>query len=239
MSRDLSDEEYEEAAREALTRPTGVIPFHYYGSLPLWESWGLVYGKSDDADAMRRSNWRVMLADLQGVATADVPGEGAESTGGDGAEDCTDYVDTFHIRGYGGNEVIAVRVLADENGEISVDNLTETFKRATDLVHFLRDSCCLDDSDFSELEWEECEEAFGQAWQSVTWSEVSLTAQEDDELRNRIFEEMTENDTPDSFDEDEIEKAVREHECELAQTEHAERFRLAHAGQFALIGADL
>lgn len=144
----IDDDTLVEAAREALSRDDGsVIPYHYWGSLPLWQSWGPIYGKSDDADTMVRSNWRVMLADLQGVATAD---------DGDGADDASEYVDTFYVSGYGGSDKIAVRVLVDEDGGVTADNLTATFRHAVELAIYLRhEGPVLDESDWSELETEE------------------------------------------------------------------------------------
>lgn len=135
------------AAREALIRPSD---FGYYGDLPLFESWGFVFFQSAASDTVERSNFRTALAALQGRAVHD---DGDQAENGDASF----YVQTVGVSHWlvGSADHIAVRVLVDEDGPVEAGNLTYTFVHAVELTLFLQDYPVLDDSDWSELEFEE------------------------------------------------------------------------------------
>jgi hypothetical protein len=197
MPRDfgIDDETLIKAAQEALTRPES---FLYYGSLPLFQSWGLTYTQTRDSDVLNRSNFRRLLEDTQGVATAE---------DGDDAEDHADYVQVEHCShwAYGYADHIAVRVLEDPEGDIVPENITHTFRFMADACLRLRDEYPVyDESDYSELESEECEAAFDSAWDDVDWEENVPDGTPDDDLKWCIYRKLTENDTPEWFDSDEI-----------------------------------
>ncbi len=197
MPRDfgIDDEDLVKAAREALTRPSD---FGYYGDLPLFESWGLTYAQTRDSDVLNRSNYRRLLEDAKGVATAEDR---------DNAEDASDYVDVVHCSHWlvGWADHIAVRVLEDPEGDIVPENITYTFRFMADACLRLRDEYPIyDESDYSELETQECEAAFESAWDDVDWSENVPNGEPDNDLKWCVYRILTENETPDGFDSDEI-----------------------------------
>jgi hypothetical protein len=156
---DVDADDLVKAAREALTQPSD---FGYYGSRPLFESWGFVFFQSAASDTLERSNFRTALAELQGRATHD---------DGDQATDATDYVQTVGFSHWlvGSADHLAVRVLVDEDGPVEADNLTFTFVHAAELAIFLHDDHpVLDESDWSELQSEEQDAV----WDAYLGSEV-------------------------------------------------------------------
>jgi hypothetical protein len=198
MSYDIDDDTLVKAAREALTRPDS---FLYFGSLPLFESWGMTISQNRDSDVLNRSNFRRMLEDAQGVAT---------SQDGDNAEDGSEYVQVEHMSHWlcGWIEHIMVRVLIDEDGGVKPDNITETFKFLASVSLYLRDEYPVyDESDYSELENQECEAAFESAWNDVDWEEVALDGNTDDDIKWCVYRALTENETPDWFDYNDIRTA--------------------------------
>lgn len=197
MPRDfgIDDEELIKAAKEALTRPSD---FGYYGSLPLFESWGMTYAKTRDSDVLDRSNYRRLLEDAQGIATAE---------DGDNAEDHSEYVQEISCShwAYGYADHIVVKVLEDPEGDIVPENITHTFRFMADACLRLRDEYPVyDESDYSELETEECEAAFESEWNGVDWDEVVPNGTPDDDLKWCVYRKLTEDETPDGFDREEI-----------------------------------
>lgn len=157
---DVDEDTLVKAAREALTRPSD---FGYYGRLPMFESWGFVFFQSAASDTLERSNFRVALAALQGRAVHD-DGDQAED------DDHTLYVQTVGASHWlvGAADHLAVRVLVDEGGPVTADNLTHTFVHAAELALSLQDYPALDESDWSELESEGQDEA----WDGYLGSQV-------------------------------------------------------------------
>lgn len=197
MPRDfgIDDEELVKAAQEALERPSD---FGYYGSIPLFRSWGLTYAQTRDSDVLNRSNYRRLLEDAQGTATAE---------DGDNAEDASEYVDeiTCSHWAYGWADHIVVKVLEDPEGDIVPENITHTFRFMADACLRLRDEYPVyDESDYSELETAECEAAFESEWNGVDWDEVVPNGTPDQSVKWCVYRKLTEDGTPDGFDRDEI-----------------------------------
>lgn len=197
MPRDfgIDDEELVKAAQEALTRPSD---FGYWGDLPLFESWGLTYNQTRDSDVLNRSNYRRLLEDARGIATAE---------DGDNAEDPYEYVSELHCSHWlcGWVEHIVVKVLEDPEGDIVPENITHTFKFMADVCLRLRDEYPVyDESDYSELETAECEAAFESEWNGVDWDEVVPNGTPDQSVKWCVYRKLTEDGTPDGFDREEI-----------------------------------
>ncbi|RJQ79963.1 hypothetical protein D5S17_09330 [Pseudonocardiaceae bacterium YIM PH 21723] len=200
MVRWLYDEKYVEAAHEALKRPDC---FLYYGDTDLFGSWGLLpFGQHRDSGSLDRSNYRTILADLQGTAVHDDPD-------GDGAENSTEFVDDFRSSHWlvGWSEQIMCRVLIDPNGLIEIDNLTRTFCRSVEIQHALADYPIFDESDWSELEYTECMEAFESTWSGMFWEEVSPN-HADENMKYDVWRKLTECAYPEGFSDEEIAEAV-------------------------------
>lgn len=195
MKFDMWHDDLLKAAREALTRPSD---FGYFGDLPLFESWGLTFGQNRDSDVLERSNYRRLLSDAQEVAT---------SEDGDNAEDVSEYIQSTHMSHWlcGWIDQVAVRVLIDPDKGIEVGNITNTFKFVAQACLRLRDEYPVyDESDHSELESEECEAAFTTEWNGIDWSELVPDGDWDDDIRWCVYQGLTESETPDGFDSDEI-----------------------------------
>lgn len=197
MPRDfgIDDDELIKAAQEALTRPSD---FGYYGSLPLFESWGMTYVKTRDSDVLDRSNYRRLLEDAQGIATAE---------DGDNAEDHSEYVQEISCShwAYGYADHIVIKVLEDPEGDIVPENITHTFRFMADACLRLRDEYPIyDESDYSELETEECEAAFESEWNRMDWDEVVPNGAPDDDVKWCVYRNLTEDGTRDGFDREEI-----------------------------------
>lgn len=154
----IDPDELVKAAQQALERPSDV---GYFGDKELWSVWGVVNTQGPDPSTLDASNWRVMLADLQGRAVHD---------DGDQSDDPAEYVDTetFSHWAFGYVTHMVVRVLVDTDGPLEASNLTYTFVRAVELAQSLQDYPVLDESDYSELE-SEGQEA---AWDEHLWSSV-------------------------------------------------------------------
>lgn len=151
---DVDEDTLVKAAREALTRPSD---FGYYGDLPLFESWGFVFFQSAASGTLERSNFRVARASLEEASKKD---REAALLLHDG--DASDYVQEVGVSHWlvGSADHLAVRVLVDEDGPITADNLTHTFVHAVELALSIKDYPVLDESDFSELESEEQDAAW-------------------------------------------------------------------------------
>ena len=196
MPRDfgIDDEELIKAATEALERPSDFV---YFGSLPMFKSWGLAYAQNRDSDVLDRSNFRRLLEDAQGTATAE---------DGDNALDHSEYVQTETCSHWlcGWIEHIVVRVLEDPEGDIVPENITHTFKFMASACLRLRDEYPVyDESDYSELENQECEAAFDSEWDGVDWEEVA-PSEPDADVKWCVYRKLTENETPEGFDAEEI-----------------------------------
>lgn len=214
MKFDMWDDDLVKAAREALERPSD---FGYFGSLPLFESWGLTFGQNRDSDVLERSNYRRLLSDAEGVATAE---------DGDNAEDASDYIQSVHMSHWlcGWIDQVAVRVLIDPDKGIEVDNITNTFKFVAQACLYLRDEYPIyDESDYSELEFEECEAAFDSEWNGIDWSEL-IPGDPDDDIKWCVYRHLTESETPDGFDSDEITSLYLQAVEWQARQEHAETY---------------
>lgn len=200
MPRDfgIDDEELVKAAKEALERPSD---FGYNGPLPLFESWGMTYAMTRDSDVLDRSNYRRLLEDARGTATAE---------DGDNAEDPYEYVSEVHCShwAYGSADHIVVKVLEDPEGDIVPENITHTFRFMADACLRLRNEYPVyDESDYSELEYEERLAAFDSEWGGVDWDEVVPNGTPNDDLRWCVYRKLTEDETPDGFDREEIQEA--------------------------------
>lgn len=200
MPRDfgIDDEELVKAAKEALERPSD---FGYNGPLPLFESWGMTYAMTRDSDVLDRSNYRRLLEDARGTATAE---------DGDNAEDPYEYVSEVHCShwGYGWADHIVVKILEDPEEDIVPENITHTFRFMADACLRLRNEYPVyDESDYSELEYEECLAAFDSEWGGVDWDEVVPNGTPNDDLRWCVYRKLTEDETPDGFDREEIQEA--------------------------------
>lgn len=198
MPRDfgIDDEELVKAAQEALERPSD---FGYYGSIPLFRSWGLTYARTRDSDVLNRSNYRRLLEDAQGTATAE---------DGDNAEDASEYVDeiTCSHWAYGWADHIVVKVLEDPEGDITPENITHTFRFMADACLRLRDEYPVyDESDYSELETEECEAAFESAWSESDWESI-VPEEPDSDVKWCVYRRLTENEMSDWFSSADIQK---------------------------------
>lgn len=171
------------AAQEALTRPSD---FGYFGDLPLFESWGFTFAQTRDSDALVRSNYRCILRDLA---------EEAEKI----TDDTDEYVQEVHCShwAHGWADHIAVRVLQDQDGEITVENLTPVFVVAVEAASALEDYPVHDESDYSELESEEIHEAFDNEWDTVVrrWDEEDGPEPTDDD-KEKVWERLTEQEYP-------------------------------------------
>jgi hypothetical protein len=144
---DLDTETLLKAAREAMKRPES---FGYFGSKPLFVSWGITLGKSDASVTVEISNYRVFLREV--IAASELDGD-----------DPDEWVEEMHASHWlvGHTDSILVRVLVDEEGEVTADNLSHTFVRAAEMAHSLQDYGVLDESDWSDAESAGQEESYG------------------------------------------------------------------------------
>lgn len=212
----VSDEDILKAAHESLTRPPH---FGYYGGNDeMFETWGILpFGQHRDSDALDRSNYRTILADLQGHAVAE---------DGDNGEDSTEFVDDFRASCFlnGWREHITCRVLVDAEQGVMVDNVTGTFRRAVEIARFLRDeNPVFDDSDYSELEFEEFTASFSEAWRSVDWDDFSPN-KDDDEMQSDVFRALLDSDCRDGVSSEDIERAVVEWTEVFAWADYADTY---------------
>lgn len=196
---ELPDEYLLRAAQEALTRPSD---FGYYGDLPLFQSLGFTFTQTRDSDALGRSNYRTILRDLL-KATEEI------------SDDTAEYVQEVHCShwAYGWAEHIAVRVLHDQDREITVENLTPVFVAAVKAASALENYPVYDESDYSALESEEVHEAFDNEWNAMVgrWDEDD-GPEPTDEDKERVWERLTDQayPKPDSLWCDNLEKILME-----------------------------
>lgn len=196
----VSDEDILKAAHEALTRPPH---FGYYGGNDeMFDTWGILpIGQHRDSGRLDRSNYRTILSELQGYAVAE---------DGDDGEEPSDFVDDFRascfLRGW--RDHITCRVLVDAEQGVTLDNLTGTFRRAIEIAAFIAyEYPIFDESDYSELESEEVHAAFDAEWDGIDWEELSPN-RADENMKYDVFRKLTECEYPDSFDSEDIERAV-------------------------------
>lgn len=195
----LPDEYLLSAAREALAQPPH---FGYSGDLPLFESWGFTFGQTRDSDVLERSNYRTILRDLI---------EAAEEI----SDDADEYVQEVRCShwAYGWADHIAVRVLQDQDGEITVENLTSVFVTAAEIASALEDYPAYDESDWSELESEEVWAAFDTEWSAMVgrWDEED-GPEPTEEDQERVWEQLNQVETPrpDSIWRDDLAELVME-----------------------------
>jgi hypothetical protein len=138
----IDDADLMKAVSEALTRPPD---YGYYGDADLFGSWGLTVKQSRDSDAMDRSNYRCVLRDLRAYV---------ESHGCDP----DDYIEDMHFGHWacGWVDEIAVRVLVDEDGLAEPGNITGAFRWIASVALDLAEQHPIyDDSDHSDLEWDD------------------------------------------------------------------------------------
>ena len=186
----IDDDTLVKAATQALTRPDS---FAYSGSVPLFESWGITFSQSRDSEALERSNYRRIYADL----LAKFP------------EDVTDMRAGHWAVGW--VEHVLVRVLADADADIGPENITPAFARAASIGAYLTEQYPVyDDSDFSELEYAEQREAFEENWSDMlrAWDDESDGTDPTDAERDLVWDDVLSNES--SMYPDNLARMVRE-----------------------------
>lgn len=163
-ARDLDDETYVRAAREALERPSDYL---HFGDERMFDFVGQTLSHTRDSDTVEESNYRSVLRDMQVLAELLHPSEGSEWVG----EHCASHWLVGWV------EHITVRVLVDPDREITVENLTPEFIAVTNIaVHLKEQDPIYDDSDHSELESEQHHEL----WEKVVWPDFCSDNMESD-----------------------------------------------------------
>lgn len=117
-------------------------PSNYMGET--WEGWYPVVGQSRDSDALERSNYRTILADLQKL---DKPNEDGDSTVTDTrcSHWAVGWVETVYVH----------------------ESNLEACQRADEILGKLEDYPVFDEEDWSRLEDEDCR----QCWESMDCQE--------------------------------------------------------------------
>lgn len=154
---DQTNDDYVNAAREALTRPEFA---RMASTLPgAFEQWGMVMTKSGrgDSDALTRANYDVILRELTALAET-LPGD-----------DPADYVREVTMAGPGGPvDTIAVRVLPDD---VTTDTtgwesaILPAFRKAVDLASDMEAYPVLDEDLYGEYEADDHKTL----WDDVVW----------------------------------------------------------------------
>lgn len=228
MTNHMDDDTLVKLAEQSLTRPSD---FGYYGNYPLFESWGITpIGQHRDSDALDRSNYRRILADM----TKSHPDE-------DMGETVLEWISDFRSSHWavGWSEQIIVRVLYDADEDITPSNITSAFREIMEIADYLStDYPVYDDSDYSELELEEYNEAFDSAWDDLVrhWDDEddgpSPADEEKDHVRNTI-----ELDTSNPPDEDDLRPIMDDKRMKdtLAQYPDTPRVGTAIPGQLSLL----
>lgn len=228
MTNHMDDDTLVKLAEQSLTRPSD---FGYYGNYPLFESWGITpIGQHRDSDALDRSNYRRILADM----TKAHPDEDMEFNR---LEWVSDFRSSHWAVGWA--EQIIVRVLYDPDEDIVPSNITSAFREIMSIADYLKtDYPIYDESDYSELELEEYDEAFDSAWDDLVrhWDEEDEgpepTSEEKDYVRNTI-----ELDTSNPPDEDDLRPVLDDKRLEdtLAQYPGTSRVGTVIPGQLAML----
>ena len=190
----MNDDTLIRYAEQALTRPRD---FGYYGNYDLFGSWGITpIGQTRDSDALERSNYRRILQDM----TRTHPDE-------DMGDHALEWVSDFRSShwAFGWSEQIIVRVLYDPDEDIVPSNITSAFREIMTTASYLSEQYPVyDESDYSELELEEYDEAFDSAWDNLVrhWDDEDdgpePTDEEKDYVRNTI--ELDTSNPPDEND---------------------------------------
>lgn len=201
----LPDEYLIAAAREALTRPDS---FGYSGDLPLFDTWGIMFSQDASSDALARSNYRRILEDLRRVAAMVT-------------DDPEEYVQEIHCRHWlvGWMDHILVKVMRDgdespERANAFVpSNITTVFQWAASIAVRLRDEYPVyDEFDYSDLESEEDWDSFVSEWDGMVsyWDEGDDGPEPDDDERDFVHRFLTDSETPDGYDPDELLATVKD-----------------------------
>ena len=208
MTMDLDTEHIAEAAREALTRPSDSAWFDDR----LFDTHGCVYTWADRSDdVLDESNFHAMLAALNGAVAHDETGASEER--GD------DVLDTSASHwAVGSVRHIFVRVYADEERTI----FTPAFIEAVRCADSMREYPVLDESDFSEREYDRWQQIVMDAfdWAMNDYPDDTpaereavwhvLTGADRDGYQTDIATELFDSTYPDGGCDDHFERLVRE-----------------------------
>lgn len=134
----------EEAATESLKRPDYYFTSIFEDENPHWGRAGI--SQHRDSDVLERSNYQVILKDLEERFEDDVTEIGASHW-------AVGWVD-----------FIMVRVLIDPDGDVVEDNITDAFKACMEWHDRLADYPVADEFHLSELEWDEKMEDWKNEW---------------------------------------------------------------------------
>lgn len=175
-----------ERGLEALADTRAIPDFAYWGDRDLGESWAITFSQHRDSDALERSNFRVIRADLE--------------------RDFPDDVDDIRCDHWavGWIDHLLVRVL-DDSGEV-----TPAWRRVCEWLDALADYPVADESDLSELEYDEWWEWLERAVPSAL---RSADIEDDSPPLDEIHAILTEVGLPAEHsypDDDEIVEAYRE-----------------------------
>lgn len=216
----IDDDTLVRYAEQSLTRPPD---FGYFGSYPLFESWGMTpIGQHRDSDALDRSNYRRILEDM----TKAHPDE-------DMGDNVLEWVADFRAGdwAYGWREQIIVRVLYDAEEDITPDNITQAFRKIMEIYEGLRnDYPIYDEEDYSELEYEERMDTFHSTWDDLVrhWDEEDSGPEPDADEKEWMLEQLSGNDDSAYSDEDLIREIMNDKRLEdtLAQYENPDQLTL-------------
>ena len=231
MTNHMDDDTLVKLAEQSLTRPSD---FGYYGNYPLFESWGITpIGQHRDSDALDRSNYRRILADM----TKSHPDE-------DMGETVLEWISDFRSSHWavGWSEQIIVRVLYDADEDITPSNITSAFREIMEIADYLStDYPIYDESDYSELEYEEWETDFDSAWDDLVrhWDEEDSGPEPSSDEKEIVFTRaLEERGTVDSSpDESDLLEFMDDKRLEdtLAQYEDTPRVGTVIPGQLSLL----
>jgi hypothetical protein len=177
----IDDDTLVRMAEAALTRPPD---FAYYGGYPLFESWGMTpVAQHRDSDALDRSNYRRILEDMIKLNN-----------------DLVEFVADFRSGdwAFGWREEIIVRVLYDPDEDVTPDNITGAFAKVMEIAVYLSEQYPVyDESDYSEVESQERDEAFDSAWETLKyrWDEEDDGPVPSDDEKEFALQVLSEGDT--------------------------------------------
>lgn len=158
-----------DAAFKALTRPPHFLNF---GNPELFVTWGPVISQHRDSTAMGRSNFRVLVEYVEGLATNHHALDAVMTLPDtDGyrkfvrREDETDIGEAMETARsshflVGWIEELNVRILVDPKGPMKPWNITRLFAEIVAVLSQAEESGVIDEDDLAELEGEELHEAF-------------------------------------------------------------------------------
>ena len=229
MHTHMDDDTLIRCAEQALTRSPD---FGYYGNIPLFESWGMTpVMQHRDSDALERSNYRRILQDMQKM----FPDE-------DMGDNILSWVDDFRSSHWavGWAEQLVVRVLYDADDDITPDNITCAFRWIMETASYLSEEYPIyDESDYSELEYEETQEAYDSAWDDLCrhWDEEDDGPEPTDDEKQLTWEAMTESEFPSCFDEDKMREILDDKRLAdaIAQYGDVPRVGTVIPGQLAML----